>query len=90
MPAALDLLTRRLRKAGVRMGSHDDQTSEDRKNWQARGVEISEFPETIEAAEAAHAAMSEGRSGDTLEAYETALRRGAVGRDLKIVRNVAP
>lgn len=44
----------------------------------------------IEAAEAAHAAMSEGRSGDTLEAYETALRRGAVGRDLKIVRNVAP
>ena len=44
----------------------------------------------IEAAEAAHAAISEGRSGDTLEAYNTALRTGPVGKDLKKVRNVAP
>lgn len=44
----------------------------------------------IEAAEAAHVALSEGRSGDTLSAYEKTLRGGVVGKDLKIVRNVAP
>ncbi|NRB03995.1 MAG: electron transfer flavoprotein-ubiquinone oxidoreductase [Rhodobacteraceae bacterium] len=44
----------------------------------------------IEAAEAAVAALKEGRSGDRLTAYDTALRTGAVGKDLKKVRNVAP
>ena len=44
----------------------------------------------IEAAEAAHAAINEGRAGDTLAAYDTALRTGPVGQDLKKVRNVAP
>ncbi|MEM9581240.1 MAG: NAD(P)/FAD-dependent oxidoreductase, partial [Pseudomonadota bacterium] len=44
----------------------------------------------IEAAEAAHAAMQDGREGDTLEAYDAALKSGPVGKDLKIVRNVAP
>jgi len=44
----------------------------------------------IEAAEAAHAAIKAGRSGDRLEAYDTALKSGPVGRDLKKVRNVAP
>ncbi len=44
----------------------------------------------IEAAEAAHAAIAQGRSGDTLAAYDHALRNGIVGRDLKPVRNVAP
>jgi electron-transferring-flavoprotein dehydrogenase len=44
----------------------------------------------IAAAEAAHAALAEGRSGDVLEAYDTELRNGPVGRDLKKVRNVAP
>ncbi len=42
------------------------------------------------AAEAAHAALEGGRAGDTLEEYETELRTGAVGRDLKRVRNVKP
>jgi len=44
----------------------------------------------IEAAEAAFAAISEGRQGDELTAYETALRTGVVGQDLKKVRNVKP
>ncbi|MEL6644527.1 MAG: electron transfer flavoprotein-ubiquinone oxidoreductase [Pseudomonadota bacterium] len=44
----------------------------------------------IAAAEAAQAAIAEGRSGDTLEAYNTDLRDGPVGEDLKRVRNVKP
>ena len=42
------------------------------------------------AAEAAHAAIAAGRSGDILSDYDTALRAGPVGKDLKTVRNVAP
>lgn len=42
------------------------------------------------AAEAAHAALQSGRSGDELTAYETEVRGGAIGRDLKKVRNVKP
>lgn len=42
------------------------------------------------AAEAAHAAITSGRQGDTLDAYETAVRTGPVARDLKKVRNVKP
>ena len=44
----------------------------------------------IHAAEAAHAAIAAGRSGDTLADYDSALRNGPVGRDLKPVRNVKP
>ena len=54
VPAALDALTARLAARGVLMGSHDDQNPEDRAIWRARGVAISEFPETLEAAQAAH------------------------------------
>lgn len=53
--AALDDLAPRLVKAGVRLGSHDDRTAADRDRWRARGVRIAEFPETLEAAEAARA-----------------------------------
>ena len=42
------------------------------------------------AAEAAHAAIAAGRSGDELTAYETAVRGGAIGKDLRRVRNVKP
>jgi len=42
------------------------------------------------AAEAAHAAITAGRAGDALTAYETEVRGGAIGRDLKKVRNVKP
>jgi electron-transferring-flavoprotein dehydrogenase len=44
----------------------------------------------IAAAEAAFAAIQNGRSGDVLEAYDAELRNGPVGQDLKKVRNVAP
>ena len=42
------------------------------------------------AAEAAHAALEAGRAGDALTAYEEEVREGAIGRDLKKVRNVKP
>ena len=44
----------------------------------------------IAAAEAAQAAIAAGRSGDELPDYEAAVRGGAIGRDLKKVRNVKP
>ncbi|WP_371224604.1 electron transfer flavoprotein-ubiquinone oxidoreductase [Roseovarius sp. 2305UL8-3] len=42
------------------------------------------------AAEAAHKAIEAGRSGDELNDYETEVRDGAIGKDLKKVRNVKP
>ncbi|MCA3488539.1 MAG: electron transfer flavoprotein-ubiquinone oxidoreductase [Rhodobacter sp.] len=42
------------------------------------------------AAEAAHAAIAAGRSGDELTDYEAAVRQGAIGKDLWRVRNVKP
>lgn len=56
LPAALDALCARLTEQGVRLGSHDDHSPEDRAAWRARGATIAEFPETLEAAEAARAA----------------------------------
>jgi electron-transferring-flavoprotein dehydrogenase len=44
----------------------------------------------IAAAEAAHAAITTGRAGDELADYEAAVRNGAIGADLKKVRNVKP
>ncbi|KPU83344.1 electron transfer flavoprotein-ubiquinone oxidoreductase [Marinosulfonomonas sp. PRT-SC04] len=44
----------------------------------------------IAAAEAAIAAIKDGRSGDELRAYETDLKSGPVAKDLKRVRNVKP
>ncbi len=42
------------------------------------------------AAEAAHAAIRAGRSGDALTAYEADVRSGPIAKDLKRVRNVKP
>ena len=42
------------------------------------------------AAEAAAAAIKAGREGDELADYETAVREGAIGKDLQRVRNVKP
>ena len=42
------------------------------------------------AAEAAHEAIKAGRASDELTAYETEVRTGAIGKDLKKVRNVKP
>jgi len=55
VPAALDALCTRLAEQGVRMGSHDDHTGDERAAWRARGARIAEFPETLAAAEAARA-----------------------------------
>jgi alpha-D-ribose 1-methylphosphonate 5-triphosphate diphosphatase len=56
VPAALDALCAELNGRGIRLGSHDDQSAADRAAWRARGVRVSEFPETLEAAEAARGA----------------------------------
>jgi len=42
------------------------------------------------AAEAAYDAIKADRSGDELTAYETEIHEGAIGKDLKPVRNVKP
>ena len=42
------------------------------------------------AAEAAFEAIGAGRGGDELTGYETEVRTGAIGKDLKRVRNVKP
>jgi electron-transferring-flavoprotein dehydrogenase len=44
----------------------------------------------ILAAEAAFAALSEGRANDVLASYETAVRQSSIAKDLKRVRNVKP
>jgi alpha-D-ribose 1-methylphosphonate 5-triphosphate diphosphatase len=54
VPSALDWLCRVLRDRDILMGSHDDASPESRSAWRARGVHVAEFPETLEAAEAAH------------------------------------
>ncbi|MBO9474435.1 alpha-D-ribose 1-methylphosphonate 5-triphosphate diphosphatase [Shimia sp. R10_1] len=56
VPEAVAGLAARLAARGVRLGSHDDDTAETRTFWRTRGLRISEFPETREAAEAAQAA----------------------------------
>lgn len=55
VPAALDGLCAQLSAQGVRMGSHDDAQQSTRDDWHDRGAHIAEFPETLEAAEAAKA-----------------------------------
>ncbi|WP_299024856.1 alpha-D-ribose 1-methylphosphonate 5-triphosphate diphosphatase [uncultured Sulfitobacter sp.] len=55
VPSALDWLCAQLKARGIAMGSHDDTTAQGRAVWAARGVNVAEFPETLEAAEAAHA-----------------------------------
>ena len=44
----------------------------------------------ISAAEAAYAAIRDGRQGDDLTDYETAVRTGLIGQELAAVRNVKP
>lgn len=56
VPDALDALCAQLRQQGVQIGSHDDNTGDQRTTWRARGATVAEFPETAEAADAAHGA----------------------------------
>ncbi|WP_293448232.1 alpha-D-ribose 1-methylphosphonate 5-triphosphate diphosphatase [Planktotalea sp.] len=55
VPAALSEFARELIATGCLIGSHDDNTAQDRSLFQAMGAQISEFPETRDAAEAARA-----------------------------------
>jgi alpha-D-ribose 1-methylphosphonate 5-triphosphate diphosphatase len=54
VPAALSEFAKRLHSQGCLLGSHDDRSAEGRVDFQAMGAHISEFPETREAAQAAH------------------------------------
>ncbi len=56
VPEAVARLAARLADTGVKLGSHDDDSAATRENWRGCGLSISEFPETMEAAEAAKAA----------------------------------
>jgi len=56
VPAALNRLCEDLVGQGVLLGSHDDRSAAARADWRGRGVRICEFPETLEAAEAAQEA----------------------------------
>ena len=53
VPAAVAALCKALMAQGIRLGSHDDRTAEARADWRSKGVLVSEFPETAEAARAA-------------------------------------
>ncbi|MEC3859875.1 alpha-D-ribose 1-methylphosphonate 5-triphosphate diphosphatase [Mesobacterium sp. TK19101] len=53
VPAALDKLCAQLLARGITLGSHDDHDAATRTDWAGRGVMVSEFPETTEAAQAA-------------------------------------
>lgn len=53
VPAALAEMAEKLLARGVRLGSHDDGSAEDRDEGRALGAKVSEFPESIEAAQAA-------------------------------------
>lgn len=55
VPAALEQLCAQLVSDGIRLGSHDDALAQDRQDWNALGVAISEFPETLDAAMEAQA-----------------------------------
>jgi alpha-D-ribose 1-methylphosphonate 5-triphosphate diphosphatase len=56
VPGALAHLCGALRQHGVLIGSHDDHTAQDRARGRALGATLSEFPETLAAAEAAKSA----------------------------------
>lgn len=51
----LKVLAQQLTDGGVRLGSHDDATTDARAQWRGLGAVVCEFPETLEAAEAARA-----------------------------------
>ncbi len=50
VPNALSTLAEDLNRAGVTMGSHDDPDTNTRERFRRMGLNISEFPETLETA----------------------------------------
>lgn len=53
--AALPGLVQALHASGIKTGSHDDGSADDRHWWGALGVRVAEFPESPEAAETGRA-----------------------------------
>lgn len=53
VPDAVSALAARLALRGVVLGSHDDRDAAARMAWRGRGAQVSEFPETLDAAEVA-------------------------------------
>jgi alpha-D-ribose 1-methylphosphonate 5-triphosphate diphosphatase len=56
VPAALGAIAAEFRRLGVATGSHDDDSAETRAFYRSIGAPIAEFPTTLDAARAAHAA----------------------------------
>jgi alpha-D-ribose 1-methylphosphonate 5-triphosphate diphosphatase len=56
VPAALTHIASSFRNLGVRMGSHDDATSETRGFYSGIGADVCEFPTRFEAAQTAYSA----------------------------------
>ncbi|PIV74180.1 MAG: alpha-D-ribose 1-methylphosphonate 5-triphosphate diphosphatase [Rhodobacteraceae bacterium CG17_big_fil_post_rev_8_21_14_2_50_65_11] len=87
VPAALARLAAVLMADGVLLGSHDDTTPGDRDRAHAIGARLAEFPETLAAARAAHAAgdpvvmgapnVVRGGSHDKKVSAEAVIRDGA-------------
>jgi len=71
VPEAVSALAARLGSRGILLGSHDDADAVARDDWRGRGVRVSEFPETREAAMAAH------RAGDAVVLGAPNVVRGA-------------
>lgn len=84
VPAALDWLCAQLARRGITMGSHDDVSAQDRAIWAKRGVRVAEFPETLEAAEAARAA-----GGIVVMGAPNVVRGGSHNRNVSAVDLIA-
>ena len=83
VPAALDALCAELAGWGdLKLGSHDDATPETRATWRARGARIAEFPETLEAAEAACVAGDSVIMGAPNVVRGSSHKRNVAARDL--------
>ncbi|QBD76385.1 alpha-D-ribose 1-methylphosphonate 5-triphosphate diphosphatase [Ktedonosporobacter rubrisoli] len=54
IPERLEAAACLVREAGLALATHDDDTATRVKRWPALGVSMSEFPTTMEAAQAAH------------------------------------
>ncbi len=84
VPAALAALCATLAAAGITMGSHDDSTAAGRAEWTARGVRVSEFPETLEAAEATKA-----QGGLVVMGSPNVVRGGSHNRNVSAIDLIA-
>lgn len=82
--AALIALCEELKSRDVLIGSHDDRDAEVRAAYREMGANISEFPETAEAAEAAHDAGDPVIIGAPNVVRGASHNGNASGRDLAL------